>query len=103
MKKLTKSATDRQVSGVLGGISEYFGIDSTIVRVVFLIAVFAGVGSPVLLYILMAILMPEPGGSGQSFGGTYGPSSSRRSSDASRSVKEAKPVDKQEEDDWSDF
>lgn len=36
MKKLTKSATDRQVSGVLGGISEYFGIDSTIVRVVFL-------------------------------------------------------------------
>ena len=31
MKKLTKSATDRQVSGVLGGIAEYFGIDSTIV------------------------------------------------------------------------
>ena len=30
MKKLTKSATDRQVSGVLGGIAEYFGIDSTI-------------------------------------------------------------------------
>ena len=27
MKKLTKSATDRQVSGVLGGIAEYFGID----------------------------------------------------------------------------
>lgn len=104
MKKLTKSATDRQVSGVLGGISEYFGIDSTIVRVIFLIAVFAGVGSPVLLYILMAILMPEPGrsDSGQSFGGTYG-SSSRRSSDVSRPVKEAKPVDKQEEDDWSDF
>ena len=44
MKKLTKSATDRQVSGVLGGIAEYFGIDSTIVRVIFLIAVFAGVG-----------------------------------------------------------
>ena len=71
MKKLTKSATDRQVSGVLGGISEYFGIDSTIVRVIFLISVFAGVGSPVLLYILMAVLMPEPGrsDSGQSFGG----------------------------------
>ncbi|PTQ85011.1 phage shock protein C (PspC) family protein [Trichococcus patagoniensis] len=105
MKKLTKSATDRQVSGVLGGISEYFGIDSTIVRVVFLISVFAGVGSPVLLYILMAVLMPEPGrnDSGQSFGGTYGSSSSRRGTDTSRSVKEAKPVEKQEEDDWSDF
>lgn len=105
MKKLTKSATDRQVSGVLGGISEYFGIDSTIVRVIFLISVFAGVGSPVLLYILMAVLMPEPGqsGDGQSLGGKYGSSSSRRSSDASRSVKEAKPVEKQEEDDWSDF
>ena len=54
MKKLTKSATDRQLSGVLGGISEYFGIDSTIVRVIFLILVFAGVGSPVLLYIILA-------------------------------------------------
>jgi hypothetical protein len=53
----------------------------------------------------MAILMPEPSqsGSGQSFGGSYGSSSSRRSSDTARPVKEAKPVDKQEEDDWSDF
>ena len=43
MKKLTKSATDRQVSGVLGGIAEYFGIDSTIIRIIFIIFVFAGV------------------------------------------------------------
>ena len=43
MKKLTKSATDRQVSGVLGGIAEYFGIDSTIIRIIFVIFAFAGV------------------------------------------------------------
>ncbi|AZP04600.1 PspC domain-containing protein [Jeotgalibaca ciconiae] len=95
MKKLTKSATDRQVSGVLGGIAEYFGIDSTIVRVIFLILVFAGVGSPVFLYILLAILLPEAKNTqtNRSYGNPY---------ENRRPRKEAKPV-KKEDDDWSDF
>lgn len=105
MKRLTKSRTDRQVSGVLGGIAEYFGIDSTILRVIFLILVFMGVGSPVLVYILLAIFMPEPGPNdnrtttkrpGYYSSGTYRP--------GDRPRKEAKPVEKEkEEDDWSDF
>lgn len=109
MKKLTKSATDRQVSGVLGGIAEYFGIDSTIVRVVFLIFAFAGVGSPIFLYIILAILLPEP----NRYGEQGRPYDNRRNyRDAYRSRprdsqarprKEAKPVRKDEEDDWSDF
>lgn len=59
MKKLTKSSTDIKIAGVCGGIAEYFGIDSTLVRVAYLIFTFIGVGSPVLLYILLAIIMPE--------------------------------------------
>lgn len=59
MKKLTRSSTDVKLAGVCGGIAEYFGIDSTLVRVAYLVFTFIGVGSPVLLYILLALIMPE--------------------------------------------
>ena len=59
MKKLTRSSTDVKIAGVCGGIAEYFGIDSTLVRVAYLVFTFIGVGSPVLLYILLALIMPE--------------------------------------------
>lgn len=59
MKKLTKSKTDSMISGVCGGLAEYFGIDSTVVRVGYLIFTFLGVGSPILLYFLLAVIIPE--------------------------------------------
>ena len=59
MKKLTKSKTDSMISGVCGGLAEYFGVDSTIVRVGYLIFTFLGVGSPILLYFLLAVIIPE--------------------------------------------
>ena len=34
VRRLTLSATDRKISGVCGGIAEYFGIDATLVRVI---------------------------------------------------------------------
>lgn len=58
MKRLTKSR-DAKIAGVCGGIAEYFGIDPTIVRVGYMIFTFVGVGSPILLYFLLAIIMPE--------------------------------------------
>lgn len=98
MKKLTKSATDRQLSGVLGGIAEYLGIDSTLVRIVFLVFVFLGVGSPVFLYIILAMIMPEPKRNNN------GPYDRRGRDYQSRPRKEAKPVEKESDhDDWSDF
>ena len=104
MKKLTKSATDRQVSGVLGGIAEYFGIDSTIIRILFVIFSFAGVGSPLFLYIILAILLPEPNRDNRDRNSSYG-DPYRRSSrgNQARPRKEAKPVQKDEDDNWSDF
>lgn len=59
MKKLTKSSTDVKLAGVCGGIAEYFGLDPTLVRVGYLIFTLAGVGSPILLYFLLALIMPE--------------------------------------------
>lgn len=59
MKKLTKSATDVKISGVCAGIAEYFGIDPTLVRAGYLIFTFFGAGSPILLYFILAFIIPE--------------------------------------------
>lgn len=57
-KKLYKSKTDRKVCGVCGGIAEYFNMDPTIIRVLFLLLIiFAGGG--LLAYIICALIMPE--------------------------------------------
>ncbi len=57
MKKLYKSNTDRKICGVCGGIAEYFGIDSTVVRLIFIIFGLESAG--VIFYILAALLMPN--------------------------------------------
>ena len=58
MKKLCKSETNRYICGVCGGIAEYFGIDATIVRLLFAALTVIG-GSGILLYIVAAILIPR--------------------------------------------
>ena len=58
MKELRRSTTDVKLCGVCGGIAEYFGIDSNLVRLIWIaISLFWGTG--VLLYILAAVLMPK--------------------------------------------
>lgn len=57
--KLTKS-NDRVLSGVLGGISDYLDLDTTLVRLLFVAAaVFTGFFPFVFLYIIAAVIMPE--------------------------------------------
>ena len=57
MKKLTKSRTDRKLAGVCGGLGEYLNVDSTLIRLV--MAILAFTGSGLLIYLIMAIVMPE--------------------------------------------
>lgn len=59
MSNLRKSSSDKMVFGVCGGIAEYFGWDPTLVRVIFVVLTFAGIGSPVLIYLLLALIMPN--------------------------------------------
>ncbi len=59
-KRLFRSKQDRMLAGVCGGLAEYFDIDPTIVRLLFVVGVLAGV-SPVV-YVLMWIVMPEEAG-----------------------------------------
>lgn len=57
-KKLVKSSNDKKICGVCGGIAEYFNIDSTIVRLLWvLIICFFGTG--IIAYFLAAIVMPD--------------------------------------------
>ena len=57
-KKLYRSKTDKKLFGVCGGLAEYFGIDSTIIRLILVLAVVcAGVG--VLAYFIAALVIPE--------------------------------------------
>ncbi len=57
-KKLYKSNTDKKICGVCGGIAEYLGIDSTVVRLIWVLAIlFAGSG--ILAYIIAALIMPS--------------------------------------------
>lgn len=58
--RLERSATNRVIAGVCGGIAEYLAIDATLVRVVFVgLTIFGGIG--LLLYIVLLVLMPLPG------------------------------------------
>ena len=57
-KKLYKSSTDKKLAGVCGGIAEYFGIDSTLVRLGWVVFSLLG-GSGLLAYIIAAIIMPD--------------------------------------------
>lgn len=56
-KKLYRSESDKKIYGVCGGIAEYFEIDSTIIRLLWLLATLFG-GSGILCYIICALVMP---------------------------------------------
>ena len=57
MKKLYKSRRDQKISGVCGGIAEYFEVDSTLVRLAWILFSCMA-GSGILAYIIAAIVIP---------------------------------------------
>ncbi len=59
MARLTKSLSDTMIFGVCGGLAEYFNFDSTVVRIIFVVAAVLGVGSPILIYLVLALVMPK--------------------------------------------
>lgn len=57
-KKLYKSNTNKMICGVCGGLGEFFGIDPTIIRLVWAIAGLMG-GAGIVAYILAAVIIPN--------------------------------------------
>lgn len=59
-KRLYKSNTDKQISGVCGGIAEYFGIDPTLIRLAWVIGtVLTALAPGIIGYIIAALVMPR--------------------------------------------
>jgi phage shock protein C len=56
-RRLYKSRRLRMIDGICGGISEYFGVDVTIIRILFILLVLMG-GTGLLVYIAAMIIMP---------------------------------------------
>ena len=58
-RQLLRSLTERKWFGVCGGLGEYFDIDPTMVRILFVIITIMSGGFGVLLYIILLLTMPE--------------------------------------------
>lgn len=56
-KRLARSRNQRMFLGVCGGLGEYFDIDPTVVRLIFVIATFVG-GASIAVYAVLALIMP---------------------------------------------
>lgn len=57
-KKLYKSNQNKMLDGVCGGVAEYFGIDPTVVRLIWALFSLMG-GCGILAYIIAAIIIPR--------------------------------------------
>ncbi len=66
-KRLTRSSTERILAGICGGIGQYFNIDPTIVRIIFVVLALSG-GIGIGLYIALWIIMPQEGATVTSIG-----------------------------------
>ncbi|WP_071026596.1 PspC domain-containing protein [Peptoniphilus raoultii] len=58
MKKLYRSRNDKVIAGVCGGLAEYFGIDSSVVRIITFLLVFV-FGMSIWAYIIAAFIIPQ--------------------------------------------
>jgi len=58
IKRLYRSKKDRMIAGVCGGLASYIGIDPTLVRLLFVLGMFA-VGGTLLAYVVMMVVVPE--------------------------------------------
>jgi phage shock protein C len=64
-KKLYRSEKDRMLGGVCGGLGEYFDIDPTIVRLLFVLVTLFG-GASIFIYIILWIIIPSKSTVGES-------------------------------------
>lgn len=59
MKKLLRSNHDRKLAGICGGLGAYFGLDSTVVRIVFLLLILPLNAGIILAYLIGIFVIPN--------------------------------------------
>ncbi len=61
-RPFTRSRHDRMIAGVVGGVAQRFGWNSSVLRVIYVIVSLASVAFPgILAYLIAWLLMPEEG------------------------------------------
>ncbi len=59
-KKLYRSETDKKISGLIGGLAEYFEVDSAVLRVLALFALFVtGIVPGIIAYFVALLVVPK--------------------------------------------
>lgn len=59
-RPLRRSRTNRQIAGVVGGLAEYFNVDATLLRVVYVVGSIVSAAFPgLLVYALLWLIIPE--------------------------------------------
>jgi phage shock protein C len=57
-RRLYRDRRDRMIGGVCGGLGKYFGIDPTVLRILFVLGVLLA-GHGLLIYLVLLVLVPE--------------------------------------------
>lgn len=74
MTRLYRSTRDKMFTGLIGGISDYFGVESTLLRIIFVVSIFFTGGTTLLIYLIASLVVPkEP-----YYHDPYGPPPGRR-------------------------
>lgn len=58
-KRLYRSREEKMICGVCGGLGEYFNVDPTLVRIIWVVLGLFSAGTGLLAYLLAAIIIPE--------------------------------------------
>jgi phage shock protein C len=58
-RQFRRSISDRKIFGVCGGLASYFGIDPSLMRLLYVILCIASFGAGLILYLLLAIVIPD--------------------------------------------
>lgn len=59
MRKLYLSDNDRKISGLCGGLGEYFDKDPTLIRIIFILVILFSFGFGILAYLAMWLIVPK--------------------------------------------
>lgn len=58
-RQLRRSSTDKKLFGVCGGLAQYFGLDSSIIRLLYIVLCLASFGAGIVLYLVLALIVPD--------------------------------------------
>jgi phage shock protein PspC (stress-responsive transcriptional regulator) len=59
MRKLYRSSRDRKIFGICGGLSEYLGVDATLLRILLVVVAVFSAGSVIFVYLIAGLIIPQ--------------------------------------------